>query len=33
MEKLIEIKKADKIIFVGDAHGDSETSQKVTWKR
>ena len=29
MEKLIEIKKAKKIIFVGDTHGDLEASQKV----
>ena len=27
--KLIEIKKAEKIIFVGDTHGDFEASQKV----
>jgi len=27
--KLIEIKKAEKIIFVGDTHGDLEVSQKV----
>jgi len=27
--KLIEIKKAEKIIFVGDTHGDLEASQKV----
>lgn len=27
--KLMEIKKADKIIFVGDTHGDLEVSQKV----
>lgn len=29
MEKLIEIKKAKKVIFVGDTHGDLEASQKV----
>jgi len=29
MEKLIEIKEAKKIIFVGDTHGDLEASQKV----
>jgi protein phosphatase len=28
-EKLIEIQKAKKIIFVGDTHGDLEVSQKV----
>jgi len=28
-KKLIEIKKAKKIIFVGDTHGDLEASQKV----
>ena len=28
-QKLIEIKKAKKIIFVGDTHGDLEVSQKV----
>jgi len=28
-KKLIEIKKAKKIIFVGDTHGDLEVSQKV----
>jgi hypothetical protein len=28
-QKLIEIKKAKEIIFVGDTHGDLETSQKV----
>jgi len=27
--KLIEIKKAKKIIFVGDTHGDLDASQKV----
>lgn len=27
--KLIEIKKAKKVVFVGDTHGDWETSQKV----
>jgi len=27
--KLIEIKKAKKVIFVGDTHGDLEASQKV----
>jgi len=27
--KLIEIKKAEKVIFVGDTHGDLEASQKV----
>jgi predicted phosphodiesterase len=27
--KLIEIKKANKVIFVGDTHGDLEASQKV----
>ncbi len=27
--KLIEIKKAEKIVFVGDTHGDLEASQKV----
>jgi len=29
MKKLIEIKKAKKVIFVGDTHGDLEASQKV----
>jgi protein phosphatase len=29
MEKLIEIKKAKNVIFVGDTHGDLEASQKV----
>jgi len=29
MKKFIEIKKAKKIIFVGDTHGDLEASQKV----
>lgn len=29
MEKLIEIKSAKKIIFVGDTHGDLEASRKV----
>ena len=29
MEKLIEIRKAKKIIFVGDTHGDLDASQKV----
>jgi len=28
-QKLIEIKKARKVIFVGDTHGDLEVSQKV----
>lgn len=28
-EKLIEIKKAKKVIFVGDTHGDLDASQKV----
>jgi predicted phosphodiesterase len=28
-EKLIEIKKAEKVVFVGDTHGDLEASQKV----
>jgi len=28
-EKLIEIKKAKRVIFVGDTHGDLEASQKV----
>jgi len=27
--KLIEIKEMKKIIFVGDTHGDLETSQKI----
>jgi protein phosphatase len=27
--KLIEIKKAEKVVFVGDTHGDLEASQKV----
>ncbi|PJA83945.1 MAG: serine/threonine protein phosphatase, partial [Candidatus Nealsonbacteria bacterium CG_4_9_14_3_um_filter_37_29] len=27
--KLIEIKKAKKVIFVGDTHGDLEASQKI----
>ena len=27
--KLIEIKKAEKVIFVGDTHGDLEASQKI----
>lgn len=27
--KLVEIKKAEKVIFVGDTHGDLEASQKV----
>ena len=27
--RLIEIKKAKKIIFVGDTHGDLEASQKI----
>ena len=27
--RLIEIKKAEKIIFVGDTHGDLEVSQKI----
>jgi predicted phosphodiesterase len=29
MKKLIEIKNSKKVIFVGDTHGDVETSQKV----
>jgi protein phosphatase len=29
MKKLIEIKNSKKVIFVGDTHGDLETSQKV----
>jgi len=28
-EKLIEIKKAKKIVFVGDTHGDLDASQQV----
>jgi len=28
-QKLVEIKEAKKIVFVGDTHGDLEASQKV----
>lgn len=31
--KLIEIKKAEKVIFVGDTHGDLEVSKKINDSR